>query len=318
MYPILETKRLVLKPLQENDFEDMLKVCSDPAVITGMDWYFWDNPKVRKKEFINHVNGGVFWSIRKKKNDEFIGYYILFNFVDKKKSKVKYSVLCAALLHKYWGKGFCIEVTEKILHFAFLGIKTPWIAAKVNQLCINHTTDNVLKKCGFSFYTKYDQYRYTRDDYIKNNAINIDDRKNIYSYMLSIKKSPYSYDNPIRKINSIKFVKQPTEYLCGQSVIAMLANVSVDEVIDVVETDKGTSVAEIGDALHWYGIKHRKTRTRCTEVALLPDICILSIKLPRYGHWSLFYKGTFYDPEFGVLKELPKNAKLNHYWEIID
>jgi hypothetical protein len=31
MYPILETKMLVLKPLQENDFEDMSKLCSDPV-----------------------------------------------------------------------------------------------------------------------------------------------------------------------------------------------------------------------------------------------------------------------------------------------
>lgn len=317
MYPILETKRLVLKPLQENDFEDMLKLCSDPAIIAGMDWYFWNDQKTRKKVFINHVNGGAFWSIRNKKNDEFIGYYILLNNIDKKKNIVKYSVICAALLDKYWGKRFCIEVTEKILHFAFLGIRTPWICAKVNQLFIN-PVDNVLKKCGFSFFAKYNQYRYTRDDYIKNNTINSVDKESVYNYSLSTKKSPYSYENPIRKISSIKYIKEPNGYLCGQSVIAMLADVSVDEVIDVMETDKGTSVSEIGDALHWYGIKHSKTRTRCTEVELLPDICILSLKLPGYGHWSLFYKDTFYDPEFGVLKELPENARLNHYWEIIN
>jgi len=97
----------------------------------------------------------------------------------------------------------------------------------------------------------------------------------------------------------------------------MLAKVSIDEVIDVIGHDKGTSVAEIDSALTWYGIKHGK-RQRCAEDAILPDICILSLKLPGYGHWSLYYKGKYFDPEFGVLNVCPPNAKLNHYWEIMN
>jgi len=104
----------------------------------------------------------------------------------------------------------------------------------------------------------YEQYRYVLADYIKKDAISYTDKKNIYNYSVPIEKSPYSYENPIRKITGIKYVKEPTGYLCGQTVIAMLAEVSVDEVIDVVGHDKGTSVTEIGDALHWYGIKHNK------------------------------------------------------------
>lgn len=38
----------------------------------------------------------------------------------------------------------------------------------------------------------------------------------------------------------IKYIKQPTEYLCGQACVAMLANVSVDEVIEVIQNDRGT------------------------------------------------------------------------------
>jgi len=74
---------------------------------------------------------------------------------------------------------------------------------------------------------------------------------------------------------------------------------------------------EIDNALTWYGIKHGK-RQRCNEDAVLPEICILSLKLPGYGHWSLYYKGKYYDPEFGVIKRCPSNAKLNHYWEIMN
>lgn len=98
----------------------------------------------------------------------------------------------------------------------------------------------------------------------------------------------------------------------------MLADVTVDEVISIMQTDKGTSKAELRDALIWYGIKTAtKTRMKYTEGAKLPECSILSVKLPEYGHWSLYYKGKFYDPEFGVLDKLPEQAKLNHFWEVM-
>jgi len=131
-------------------------------------------------------------------------------------------------------------------------------------------------------------------------------------------KNPYSYDNPIRKIDNVIYVKEPTGYLCGQSVIAMLANVPVDEVIKVMKTDKGTSTAQIDNALFYYGIKHGKTRKKVKEDTVLPDICILSLKLPGYEHWSLYFNGKYYDPEFGVMNDLPENAVLEYYWEIIN
>jgi RimJ/RimL family protein N-acetyltransferase len=321
MYPNIETKRLILKPLQENDFDDMFKTVSDTRVVEGMEWDLLIDPRKHVEGFVQQVNSGAYWTIHKKKTDEYIGIYILLNYIDKKKGNVKYSQICTALLPKYWGNEFCTEITEKILHFAFLGIKTPWICA--NQLHINPSAGKVLQKCGFKFYSKYkmakgqyDQYRYTLDEYINNNHINIDDKKNKYDYTFPVNKSPYSYEKPIRKITSIKYVKEPTGYLCGQTVIAMLADISVDEVIDVIGHNKGTSVGEIDIALTWYGIKHGK-RQKCNEDAVLPEICILSLKLPGYGHWSLYYKGKYYDPEFGVLKKCPQNAKLNHYWEII-
>jgi len=140
-----------------------------------------------------------------------------------------------------------------------------------------------------------------------------------YDYKIpEIPKSQYNLEKPIRKIDYINFIKQPTEYLCGQSVVAMLADVSVDEVISVMQNDKGTSTPEIRDALKYYGLKTAtKARLKYTEGAKLPECCILSVLLPGYRHWSLYYKGKYYDPEFGVLDKLPDQAKLRYYWEVI-
>ena len=112
-------------------------------------------------------------------------------------------------------------------------------------------------------------------------------------------------------------MKQPTGYLCGQACVAMLANVSVDEVIKLMNNDKGTSKKEIADALKHYGIKQAKTMTKADNKTPLPDTCILKLLLPSYGHWALYHKGIYYDPEFGVLDCCYSKAKVQYYLEIL-
>lgn len=73
------------------------------------------------------------------------------------------------------------------------------------------------------------------------------------------KKSPYTYENLVRIIDSINYIKEPTGYLCGQSCVAMLASKPVDEVIELMCTDKGTHIFHIKTALEYYGIKHAKS-----------------------------------------------------------
>ena len=51
---------------------------------------------------------------------------------------------------------------------------------------------------------------------------------------------------------------------------------------------------------------------------VLPERCILSLKMPAYGHWLLYDKGKFYDPEFGVSDRLPDKEMLRDYWEIVE
>ena len=46
--------------------------------------------------------------------------------------------------------------------------------------------------------------------------------------------SPYSFENPIRKIDGINVIIQPEDGLCGQSCVAMLAGNTIAEVITVI------------------------------------------------------------------------------------
>jgi hypothetical protein len=50
--------------------------------------------------------------------------------------------------------------------------------------------------------------------------------------------SPYSKENPIRHIDSINYLKQPSIGSCGQTCLAMLAGISVEEVIKIMGSNK--------------------------------------------------------------------------------
>ena len=321
MYPILETERLFLKPLNDGDLGDMYALYANPAVAPAM-WY-WDSVRSfaeYEKDFWSLAKSDDIFTVRLKADNRFVGYFQLHQYV--KKGKVGYSQINAAILPGYQNQGYCTEATKKALQFAFGGVKTPW-------LCANHFKDSpaagtVLKNCGLRFYRiyetrnrQYDQYRYTKEDYFKDIGVP-QDGEGLYDYVFPLRTSPYSSKNPVRRIDSIGYIKEPTGYLCGQSVVAMLAGVTVDEVIEVMQTDMGTATPEIRDALGWYGLKTAtEARVKYTPGTVLPDCCILSVMLPGYGHWSLYYRGKYYDPEFGVLDELPKQAKLRYYWEVV-
>ena len=117
-------------------------------------------------------------------------------------------------------------------------------------------------------------------------------------------------------MREIHYIKQPTEYLCGQACVAMIANVSVDEVIMVMNNDKETGKKDIERALDHYGISQAKTMTKADNSTLLPPICILKVLLPKYGPWVLYYHGKYYDPEFGLSDELYSKARIQSYLEL--
>lgn len=117
-------------------------------------------------------------------------------------------------------------------------------------------------------------------------------------------------------MKKINYIKQPTDYLCGQACVAMLAGVTVEEVVSVMKNDKGTGKKDIEKALNYYGISQAKTMTKADNSSVLPKVCILKVLLPKYGHWILYYDGKYYAPEFGLMEELYQKARIQSYLEI--
>lgn len=129
--------------------------------------------------------------------------------------------------------------------------------------------------------------------------------------------SPYSFDNPIRKIDSIEVIKLPEDGLCGQACVAMLAGVTIAEVISVMDCREWqATMGRVISALNYYGIDHTDiiNYTEGRET-VLPKCAILMERMGRFCHYLVHFDGKYYDSHLGVLNEYD-TSKLLGYLEI--
>ncbi|MCQ2497485.1 MAG: hypothetical protein MJ133_00715 [Lachnospiraceae bacterium] len=129
--------------------------------------------------------------------------------------------------------------------------------------------------------------------------------------------SPYSLENPIRKIDDIDIIIQPIDGTCGQTVVAMLAGNTIAEVCSEMGCREWqATMGHVISALNYYGIDHSHVIvfTEGKETTL-PRCAILMEKMGRFCHYLLYFKGKYYDPNDGIFEEYD-TSKLLGYLEI--
>lgn len=110
-------------------------------------------------------------------------------------------------------------------------------------------------------------------------------------------------------------IYEPTPLQCGQAVLAMLTDKSTEEIASLCGTDRETDLKQMLSVLRQCDIDFNPQRIRVFKKNELPDICILSLETPHCWHWSLYFNGLFYDPEYGILHDFPP-SKRRYYWEL--
>lgn len=129
--------------------------------------------------------------------------------------------------------------------------------------------------------------------------------------------SPYSFDNPVRKIDGIQVIKQPEDGLCGQACVAMLTGRTIAEVITIMDCREWqATMGKVISALNYYGIDHTDVinYTEGRDV-VLPKCCIMMERMGRYCHYLVHYDGLYYDSNLGVLQDYDM-SKLLGFLEI--
>jgi hypothetical protein len=125
--------------------------------------------------------------------------------------------------------------------------------------------------------------------------------------------SPYSKENPIRKIDGITYLKQHHNECCGQTCLAMLAGISVDEVIKIMKSSKHqASISKVIETLDYFGFSHEKPVYTKGKNVELPKCCIINVRGENKSHLSIYYDGEYYDPTHGVLQVYPYENLISY------
>lgn len=111
------------------------------------------------------------------------------------------------------------------------------------------------------------------------------------------------------------YIKEPTDLQCGQAVLAMLTGKTVEQIIKECGTDRETTLKQMKTVLKNNNITVEQIKKQAIVKDDLPQIALLSLETPRCWHWSLYFRGTFYDPEHGVMDDFPI-CNRKYYWEI--
>ncbi len=137
---------------------------------------------------------------------------------------------------------------------------------------------------------------------------------NVISYLTRINRnSPYTLQNPIRKITDIKRLTYPKAGYCGQQCIAMLTGLSVEEVSEIMQAKAWQcSFSKLLETLDYFGISYEEriiyTRGKTVE---LPKCCIVNIRDERRSHFALYYHGEYYGETQPDEQDIISYLKIN-------
>ncbi len=147
-FPILETERLVLNQLVEEDAEVYFRMRTNPRIRQYMDKDPDENvaaslKKIQEIEGTRLENKAINWVLRLKESNEFIGDLGMWRFdIAHHRAEIGYSMFPA-----FHGKGYMTEALNRMLDFAFQDIKLHSLEANTHP--DNESSMALLKRVGF-------------------------------------------------------------------------------------------------------------------------------------------------------------------------
>jgi [ribosomal protein S5]-alanine N-acetyltransferase len=148
LLPVIETERLILRPLKETDAGEIFLLRSDEAVNQ-----YVDRPRATSIDdaiaFINKIialtrDGGAFYkAITLKGSEQLIGTVALWNFDrDANKAEIGYE-----MLPSYHGNGYMTEAVKAVIGYAFSTLRFSAIEGWTHPG--NGSSNKLLEKLGF-------------------------------------------------------------------------------------------------------------------------------------------------------------------------
>ncbi|OEH93056.1 GNAT family N-acetyltransferase [Bacillus solimangrovi] len=148
MFPNLESERLVMRELVEDDAQGILNCFSNEDVLR----FYGQNPltdveqvkKIIKNFAANYKQKqGIKWGIERKGTEGIIGTIGFHDW----SSEHRRAEIAYALLPEHWGKGYATEAVSEVISYGFRELNLTRIGAVV--FTENHASNKLLTKLGF-------------------------------------------------------------------------------------------------------------------------------------------------------------------------
>jgi ribosomal-protein-alanine N-acetyltransferase len=162
MFPILETERLILRELVEDDARDILNCFSNAEVLR----YYGQKPLTsldQVKQIIRNFSTnydekrGIKWGIEQKEIGSLIGTIGFQEWsIEHNRAEISY-----ALFPEKWGNGFAREAVKKIISYGFEDLGLERIGAVV--FVENKASNHLLTRLGFIKEGVLRKYMYQND-----------------------------------------------------------------------------------------------------------------------------------------------------------
>lgn len=151
----LETKRLVLRDFNMNDWDALNSIISDPEVTSFMHFSFWNEVKRREwfawlvQDAYNQERDAYNWAVTLRSNGMLIGWFGIGGSSDPVEAEKGTRSCGYALNCHFWGQGYMPEAVRAVFVYEFTVLGTPRIIAQCAPQ--NTASARVMQKCGMIY-----------------------------------------------------------------------------------------------------------------------------------------------------------------------
>jgi len=144
---ILETERLVLRPVEAGDWRALFPIMSDPVVMAHWDSTEIEDPEIVEQMIVAQVeemaeNQACHWAVELAADRAFLGACDLSD-IDWRHRRGEVGFVLA---NNAWGQGYGLEAMRAVVdHAAALGLKRLWARAHAG----NERSERLLARLGF-------------------------------------------------------------------------------------------------------------------------------------------------------------------------
>ncbi|MBD7912230.1 GNAT family N-acetyltransferase [Clostridium cibarium] len=142
----LETSRIILRPFEKKDLEDLDEYCSQDGVGEMAGWKQHCNLLTSKEVLDRNIQNENIFAIENKENKKVIGHIAVNN--DSENGREDTKELGCALNRNYQNQGIMTEVIYQILDYLF-SKDIKYVYACCFQS--NKPSKGLIEKCGFTF-----------------------------------------------------------------------------------------------------------------------------------------------------------------------